>query len=175
MAKRSALEELVLEIKSSTKQVSQNRVDEVRVMKEMLNDKDFSIGVYDKNMGYIGQRCPREEAIKFTKGVIAGATGLDQKDSQHLAENYEFTKKDANFLLQNMRDFMQVYMTTGRKINIMQTAATEAYLYTKDIPAAKKTVPDKENPGKSKQIVTAPYTKLISQTRAPKYGEKEED
>ena len=65
MTNKSELETLVSEIKKSTKQISINKVDEVRVMKSMLNDKDFTIGIYDKNNGYIGQKSPHNEAVKF--------------------------------------------------------------------------------------------------------------
>lgn len=173
-AKKSELEELIQDIrKKTTNQIAINKVDEVRVMKCMLNDPDFRVGVYDKNVGYIAERSPHEEAVNFVKNIIAGSTGLDGKDSRHLAENYEFTKRDASFLLENMRDFLQVYSGTGRKINIMQTAATEACLYTKPVKASSKQVPDKDNPGATKTITTAPYIKLISLSKAPKYTEGE--
>lgn len=170
MSKKSELELLVEEIKQSTSQIAINKVDEVRVMRCMLNDPDFSLGVYDKNLGYIGQRSPHAEATKFVKNIIMGSTGLDSKDSKHLAENYEFTKRDANFLLDNMRDFVQVYMNTGRKMNIMQTETSEACIFTKPVNSTNKTVPDKENPGQSKQITTSPYIKLVSATKCPKYN-----
>ena len=77
MGNISELEQLVRDIKKSTDQISINKGDEVRVMKSMLNDRDFTIGVYDKTNGYIGQRSPHQEAVKFVKNVVAGATGLD--------------------------------------------------------------------------------------------------
>ena len=163
------LEQLVYDIRKSTSQVAINKVDEVRVMTSMLNDKEFSLGVYDKTQGYIGQRSPHDEAVKFVKNVISGATGLDSKDSMHLAENYEFTKKDANFLLGNMRDFMNVYMSTGRKINIIQSADIDASLFTKPIKATEKLIPDKDNPGSTKKVPTLGYTKLVSSSKCPKY------
>jgi hypothetical protein len=169
MGNKSELEEIISDIKKNLKQTSVNKVDEVNVMVGMLNDPDFYIGVYAKNAGYIGQRNPRSEAVNFTKNILVGTTGLDAKDSRVLAEKYQFTKKDANFLLTNMRDFLNVYTSTGRKINIMQTANTEAAVYLKDIPSGKKCIPDKDNPGKSKEIQTAPYTKLVSVTHCPKY------
>lgn len=170
---KSELEVLVAEIKKNTaNQIAINKVDEVRVMRTMLNDRDFKLGIYDKSLGYIGNRCPHEEAVNFAKNIIAGSTGLDAKDSRHLAENYEFTKRDASFLIDNMRDFLEVYTSTGRKINVMQTAATEACLYTKSVEATNKSVPDKNNPGKNKQVVTSPYVKLVAVTKCPKYGEE---
>ena len=168
---KSEVEQLVSKIKKEVKQISINKVDEVLVMRSMLNDKNFSLGVYDKNQGYIGQRCPHDEATGFLKNVISGSTGLDRKDSEVLAQNYEFTKKDANFLLSNMRDFINVYTSTGRKLNVIQNANTEASLYTKQVGSVKKQVPDKEKPGASKEITTTPYIKLVSVTKCPKYKE----
>lgn len=168
---KSELEQLVSKIKQEAKQVAINKVDEVLVMRSMLNDKQFTLGIYDKNQGYIGQRSPHNEAVGFVKNVISGATGLDRKDSEILAENYEFTKKDANFMLSNMRDFLTVYSTTGRKINVIQNANTEACLYAKPVDATNKRVPDKDNPGQSKDIKTTPYVKLVSSSRCPRYKE----
>ena len=140
-------------------------------MTTMLNDADFSIGVYDKKLGYIGQKSPHEEAVKFVGDIIQRTTGLDRADSIHLASNVEFTKKDANFLLSNMRDFISIYTSTGRKINVMQTADTEANLYTKEISASTKTIPNKDNPAESKTVTTLPYIKLVSQSKCPKYND----
>lgn len=170
---KSELEKLVTEIKKSTSQCAINKVDEVRVMKCMLNDPDYSIGVYDKTIGYIGQRSPHQEAVNFVKNIISDSTGLDKKDSLHLAENYEFKNRDANFLLTNMRDFLYVYTGSGRKINIMQSAATESCIFTKEISVSKKSVPDKDNPGKTKQITTSPYVKLVSSSKCPKYNQED--
>ena len=108
----SELQALIKEIKDNTKQVSINKVDEVKVMTAMLNDPDFKVGIYDKNVGHVGDRNPHENAVTFVAHVIAGATQLDSKDSQHLAENYTFTKRDATFMIENMRDFVDVYTRT---------------------------------------------------------------
>lgn len=167
---KSALETMIDNIKSSTSQIAINKVDEVKVMQCMLNDKDFSLGVYEKNIGYVGQRCPHDEGVKFVKNIIMGSTGLDGKDSKHLAENYEFTKRDANFLLDNMRDFIKVYMNSGRKMNIMQGPSTEACIHIKPVNSSVKSIPDKENPGNSKKITTSSYIKLACVTKCPKYN-----
>ena len=172
--KMSELEQVITDIKKNLKQTSINKVDEVNVMKAMLNDKDFYIGVYDRGVGYVGQRCPHEEAVNFTKNIISGCTGLDGKDSRHLAENYQFTKRDAMFLLTNMKDFLNVYTSTGRKIGVVQNATTEASLYIKEVKGGSKIVPDKDNPGNSKIIETQPFSKLVSVSKCPKYGETRE-
>ena len=167
---KSEMELLKEEIQKITEnQTSINKADELRVMTTMLNDSDFSVGVYDKKIGYIGQRCPHEEAVKFVGDVIQRTTGLDKKEAIHLASQLEFTKRDANFLINNMRDFLSTYMDTGRKMNIMQTESTEANLYVKNMKASTKIIPNKDNSKEIKTITTSPYIKLVSQSKCPKY------
>lgn len=170
MGQESELSLLINEIKSNTKQIAINRIDEVRVMRCMLNDPNFKLAVYDKNMGYIGEKCPREEAVNFVKNIVAGTTGLDTRESKHLAENYEFTKKDSQFLVDNAKDFIQVYTKTGRKMNIIQNEFTEANIYTRNKPVGNKSIPDKDNPSKTKIINIPAYTKLVSESKCPKYS-----
>ena len=170
---KSEMEQLIEEIKKVTEtQTSINKADELRVMTTMLNDPEFSIGVYDKKLGYIGQKSPHDEAVKFVSDIIQRATGLEKKDSQHLASGLEFTKRDSNFLISNMKDFLSVYMDTGRKINIMQNEKSEANLYTKNMSSSTKTIPNKDNPNESRTITTSPYVKLVSQSKCPKYNEE---
>lgn len=165
------MEKLVKDIKKFTSnQNAINKADEVRVMKCMLNDPEYTVGVYEKKAGYVGERSPRKEAVNFVKNIIMGATGLDSNDSLHLAENYEFQKRDAVFLLDNMRDFTQTYMSTGRKMNIMQTSKTEADIFITDKPSMEKIVPDKNNPGQTKKTITSPYVKLVCKSKSPKYN-----
>ena len=98
------MNELMGEIKEATqKQKSASRVDEIRVMKTMLNDPDFTISIYDKNKGLIGQKCPHEDAVKFLTGTTAAITGLDTKSASELVSKYEFTKKDAIFMVELQR------------------------------------------------------------------------
>lgn len=169
MAEKSEVEQLVSDIRKSVSQIAINKVDEVRVMKAMLNDPDFTIGVYEKSTGYVGQKSPHEEAVRFVKGIISGTTGLDNKDAQILANQYEFTNKDAGFLVNNMKDFMYVYTGTGRKINLIQSADCEASVFVRQVPEGEKVVPDKES-GDSKRIHTSAFTKLISNSKNPKYN-----
>lgn len=169
---KSELESIISEIKTSAKQISINKIDEVKVMKSMLNDKDFKIAVYDKNEGYIGDRCPAEEAKGFISNIIQAATGLDAKDSKHLADEYEFTKKDAVYLVNNAKDFMEVYMRTGRKLNIIQNGEGEASIYAREIPASTKNIPAKPGSPEIKEIKTPAYTKIVSISRSPKYLRK---
>ena len=160
--------ELMEEIRLATqKQCSSSRVDEIRVMRTMLNDGSFSVSIYDKNKGYIGQRCPREEAVKFVGNTSAAITGLETKSAMDLAENYEFTKRDAVFLIENARDFTKTYLATGRKLPPVQAENAEASLLYKSVSSKEKVVPTADG-GKQTTIVPA-HNKVVCRSKPPKY------
>ena len=52
---------LIEEIKKNLSQTSASQKDEVRVMKAMLNDKDYVIDLYS-NEGKVGTYCPSRDA-----------------------------------------------------------------------------------------------------------------
>lgn len=168
MEERQTMEQLMSEIREVTKkQKSASRVDEIRVMRTMLNDPDFSVSIYDKNKGYIGTRCPREEAVKFITNVSSTITGLDMKSTQELANSYEFTKRDATFLIENGRDFTTTYLSTGRKLPIVQSEKSEASLLLRHVEQREKNVPNTNNNG----ITQVPaFDKVICKSKSPKYN-----
>lgn len=160
------MKELMAEIKETTKkQKSANKIDEIRVMRAMLNDPDFQISIYDKNKGYIGSRCPHENATEFVANVCSAVTGIDNKSASELASNYEFTKKDAIFMLETSRDFTNTYLETGRKINILQGADRQAEIFTRPIDAKEKQIP-----GSDQTTTVSSYTKIICRSKNPKYN-----
>lgn len=161
------INDLMKEIKEVTqKQKAASRVDEIRVMKMMLNDPEYKVSVYDRNRGLIGTRCPREEAVKFVTSTTCAITGLETKSATELASNYEFSKKDAMFFLDNSRDFMETYLSTGRKYPIMQTVDSEAALFIK--PVASRV---KSNPSSVGASTTIPsFEKVVCRSKSPKYN-----
>ena len=160
------MKELMKEIKEVTqKQRSASKVDEIRVMRTMLNDPDFTVSVYDKSKGLVGQRNPREEAVKFISGVCSSVTGIDSKSADELASNYEFTKKDAIFMLDNTRSFVQTYASTGRKLPLIQDKDIQAEIFTRPIEAK-----EKKAPGTDKVVKVSAYTKIVCKSKNPKYN-----
>ena len=141
--------------------------DEVSVMRAMLNDPSFKVSIYDRNKGLVGTRCPREEATKFVASTASAITGLDQAQANELAQNYEFTKKDATFLIENARDFTTTYLETGRKMPIVQSEKSEASLIVRHVDQKTKKIP--ENMGGGSTTVPA-YDKIISKSKSPKYN-----
>lgn len=150
---------LIKEIIENTSQTAVNRIDEVRVMQSMLNDKDFKVAVYDKKKGFIGSRSPRDTAIDLTVDTLSGVTGMSSKEARTLAEEYEFTKKDAQRFVDISKDFIGTYMQSGRKIGIVNEPRGEISIGLKYIEEHDKSVPDKET-GNTKIIKTGERLKL---------------
>lgn len=169
MEETKSMNELMSEIREVTqKQKSASRVDEIRVMRTMLNDPSFSVSIYDKNKGYIGTRCPRDEAVKFAANISSGITGLDNKSASELAQGYEFTKRDAIFLIENGRDFVKTYLSTGRKFPIIQAENAEASLFYRPTESKEKVVPTADG---GKQVTPVPgYNKVVCRSKSPKYN-----
>ena len=111
----STVMELVKEINETRTQRSASSKDELRVMQAMLNDPEFVVDVYGKG-GVIGQYCPCEDAHAMAANIIKGAAKVSSKEAEHLAENYEFTKQDANTFINISKEFINTYVETGRKL-----------------------------------------------------------
>lgn len=163
------LEKVISDIKENTKQIAINKTDEVKVMVAMLNDKEFRYQKYEKNIGRVGEVNPRSQMVNLATDIIFNATGLEKKNCAILADKLTFSKKDAQTIIDLNKEFLDVYTSTGRKINLIQNERTEANVYVKEMGSTVKAIPNKED-GTIKNIKTSPYTKLASQSSCPKYN-----
>ena len=170
------MKELMNEIKEVTKkQKAASRVDEIRVMRGMLNDPDYSVSVFDRSKGYIGSRCPRDEAVAFIGSVSSAITGLDSKSAAEIAKDNEFTKKDAIFLIDNAKDFIDTYLETGRKLPIVQNEATQAALIKRHVDSKEKKVSSvlmgnsSSNKVESGTVTIPAFDKVVCKSNCPKY------
>ena len=111
----STVMELVKEINETRTQTSASAKDELKVMQAMLNDREFVVDVYGKT-GVIGQYCPSDDAHTMAANIIKGATKMTTKEAELLAENYGFTKSDANTFINISKEFINTYVETGRKL-----------------------------------------------------------
>lgn len=156
----TATDKLIDDIVNKTTQTSTNRADEVAVMQSMLNDKEFAIGIFDRKDGYVGSRSPRKEAIQLTVDTLSSITGMTSSEALAMSQNHEFTKKDATHFINISKDFVGTYLQTGRKLNVVSDPRVEATINLKTVEAHNKSVPDRDNPGTSKVVVTPEKLKV---------------
>ena len=133
--------DVMSEIKNGLSQRSSSRKDEIRVMRAMLNDPTYSVGIYD-NTGKIGEYCPFEDSRKMIGSIINGATGIQPKEAQALANTYEFTKKESESMVNISKEYLNTYLHTGRKLPIGGREKSNISLLLKDVAEAEKKFPN---------------------------------
>lgn len=107
--------DLINEINTTRTQTSASAKDENRVMRAMLNDPTFVVGIYGRS-GLEGTYCPYEEARALVTNIIKETTKIPTKEAIELADNYEFGKQEANIMIGLSKEFINTYLETGRKL-----------------------------------------------------------
>lgn len=133
--------EVLNEIKSGLSQRSSSQKDEVRVMRCMLNDPTYSVGIYDRS-GKIGDYCPYEDSRSMLGNVINEATGIQLKEAKALANAFEFTNKEASSMVNISKEYINTYLHTGRKLPLGAREKSNASLLLKEVPQSKKKYPN---------------------------------
>ena len=137
------VKDLLCEIREGlTQKVSASQKDEVRVMKAMLNDRDYRVGVYS-NSGLEGEICPSKEAREMIASAISGAAKIPQAEAEKLAEDYDFKKSEAINMINISKEFVNTYLETGRKLPLGGREKSNVSLIKKDIPNKTTTYPKK--------------------------------
>ena len=133
---------LIEEIKKNLSQTSASQKDEVRVMKAMLNDKDYVIDLYS-NEGKLGTYCPSRDARDMISNVISSTTKISKAEADGLAESYEFKKSDAETLVNVSKEFINTYLHTGRKLPLGGRERSNISLSLKNVEETTRMFPKK--------------------------------
>lgn len=112
-----SVEKIVKEIDQNRTQISISLKDEETVMRAMLNDRTFKVGVYDKN-GKVDEYCPAEDARKMISSVIQSTTNISKDEADKLAESHIFKKSESQSMVNLSKQYILTYLDTGRKINL---------------------------------------------------------
>lgn len=146
--------QVISEIKDNLKQKSASQKDENRVMRAMLNDPSYSVGVYSRE-GKVGEYCPFEDTRKMIGNIVSSTTKITFNEAKSLADSYEFTKSDANTMINISKEFMNTYLQTGRKLPLGGREKMDTKLELKHVDEKEKSVPSKSE-DKERQFVTIP-------------------
>lgn len=111
----STVMNLVNDIDQSRSQRSASAKDETRVMRAMLNDPEFVVDIYAKQ-GVVGHYCPYEDARSMAANIVKNTTHITAKEAEHLVSEYEFSKSDAQTMINLSKEFVNTYIKTGRKL-----------------------------------------------------------
>lgn len=117
--------------------------DEVAVMKAMINDYDFRTSVYGKD-GATGETiCPSDCIRTVVSNAIANTTKMPKAEANNLLNDYDFSTKDAECLVDLSKEFVGNYLMTGRKLPLGCRKDSDISLSYRWVPETSKGSPVK--------------------------------
>ena len=109
------------------------------VMLGLLNDKEFKVGVYKKDEGKVDEISVYETSRELVSSILNNAGHLNKDEAVDLAHKYEFSKQDANNMIDISKEFVNTYLTTGKKINFGSRESVNMSLVMKHHDTSTKT------------------------------------
>lgn len=131
---------LIQEINQGLSQKSSSQKDELRVMRAMLNDREYEVSVYGKE-GVEGTFCPAVEARNMIASVISSTTKIPAIEAEKLADSHEFKKNEAASMIGISKEFVNTYLQTGRKLPLGGRETSDVALLQKNVNDAVKYYP----------------------------------
>lgn len=151
------LQEVISSI-NPTKKTSSVK-DETAVMQAMINDPTFSVGVYGKN-GLESTYNPYADARSMVSNVISSVTGMQPQEAQELASTYQFDKNDASTFVNISKEFINTYMTTGRKLPLGGRETSNVSLVQKQIAERTRKAPVSIGSTEENMVTTPAYNSI---------------
>ena len=139
------VEELISDIKTNLTQKSASNRDETRVMRAMLNDRNFKVTQYS-NSGTT-QHCPAEDYRKMLTNVVSSTTKISSSEASTLVDNYDVKKSDAEIMVGLSKDFIHCALSTGRKVSFGGTEKGNISIQLREVPESVKRYPKKLSDG----------------------------
>lgn len=133
---------LINEIKEGLSQTSSSQKDELRVMKTMLNDREYRVGIYAKE-GKVGEYCPAEGARSMAASIISSAAKIPAAEAAKLADSHEFSKGEAEHMIDISKEYVNTFLQTGRKLPLGAREKSNVSLAIKEVKANVRTYPKK--------------------------------
>ena len=101
--------EVISNVTKNVKQKSASKKDEITIMKALMNDTDYSTKIYGTANG-VDINYPSRELRKVVAGAVSNITKLPIKEATELADKYEFTKTDAQAMVNLSKEFVYTYL-----------------------------------------------------------------
>lgn len=162
----SSVQELITEITSAREKAksegltvyeTRSQKDELAIMRAMMNDTEYKVGVYGNN-GLEGYYCPAQEFRNTISNIISNSTGIPVQEAQHRLDSYEFKNADAQGMINFSKEFINTYLQTGRKLPLGGRETSNVSLKKKTIPAGTMLYPSKVNDKtESKEVFVDSY------------------
>lgn len=160
-----------IELQSKDKKQTRSSVrDEIRVMKEMLNDNEFTYDLYDKS-GNVQSFSPSSTAREMVSTIINNATKMSKDEASQIAEEYKFGNKEAKCMVDISKSYINTYLDTGRKLPLGGTATSVTDLVKIHVEEKTTAYPHKNDDGtwESRMSTIPEHDKIKAISPCPKY------
>lgn len=134
------VQDLLKEISNSITQTTSSKKDEVRVMRAMMNDTEYEVGVYGKN-GEEGKLNPSKAIRSMVASAMSGAAKISTAEAQEMMAKYEFKRSEAEALVDVSKEFVHTYIHSGRKLPLGGREKSDISMCLKPVDAGKRTYP----------------------------------
>lgn len=155
------VEEVIKDIKDNLKQTSASRGDEVKVMRAMLNDREYEVGVYNKE-GETEKYNPSSDMRDMLTSVISSAANIPTKEANELAQAHEFKNSECESMVRVSKEFVNTYLGTGRKLPFGSRATHDVAVSIKNVPAGVTKYPKKIGVGDDGKGIYASEEKKVN-------------
>jgi hypothetical protein len=171
----SQVQDLLKDIKDNLSQQSASAKDEERVMRAMLNDKEYAVNVYDKS-GVVGTFCPSQSAREMCASVIASSVGVTKDEAAKIMDDHTFKKSEAQAMVDISKEFINTYIETGRKLPLGGRETSNVFLSKKEVKEGFATYPKKVGIAPDGQPIyengkapIKPHTSIKVQSKTPSW------
>ena len=132
--------QIIEEVTKGVKQKSSSRKDEITVMKAIMNDPTYSTDIYN-GKDEINTYYPSKDLRKVVTNAVSSITKIPNKEAEELVNQYEFTKSDAQAMVNLSKEFIYSYLQTGRKLSLGGRFNSDVQLMWKNIAAREAKIP----------------------------------
>lgn len=145
----------------STVYKTRSQKTEVAVMRAMLNDTSYKVGVYGSK-GLESEYCPAEDMRKTISSIMQNSTGLSKVEADSAVDNYEFKNNEAQSFVNFSKEFINTYLQTGRTLPLGGREKSNVSLIRKQVPGGNMLYPsrvtsDGTDGYESKEVYVEPY------------------
>nr|DAK74432.1 MAG TPA: hypothetical protein [Caudoviricetes sp.] len=162
----SNVENLVKQINASLNRVSSSGKDEVDVMRAMMNDTKYHVTLYPAKEEYN----PSSSLRGMCANIISSTTNISKNEAKDLVQNYEFTKSDAETMVEFSKEYITTYMKTGRKLPLGGREKSNVILQPKHVKSREINIPKSDGVKADKKIKTPEYEGIKVSNKIPKWA-----
>lgn len=133
---------LLDEMHSGPQQVRSSRKDEVRIMQTMLSDPSYEVTVYGKD-GPEGTYNPAKDFRSMCSSIISNVAKISSAEATQLMDGYNLKKSEASSMVDISKEFVNTFISTGRKLPLGGRENSDISLSLKKIEESIRLYPRK--------------------------------